>query len=247
MELIGISLKALDVILTSISVVIGFILSFIGIQQTRNARKEIANNRSKMEEEHIMGKLVSYLNNTYLTFCYTVFDSNSNGYSSAIPIVNYNIFEVGRLADYGDTGYFSEKDNDSIMMNRTKYEYDTAKVMFEEGVIKLFDLTQYINNPYMPRTVADELSIFVAMFHEEVELPMNTIVGRNELVLVRPFNNEKHFQMKKAVNVQGDAYKTWSSLKGHSKSLTDAIVKWYNDNHIKNINLRIDYNHTGEL
>lgn len=236
----------IEAVLSAVSVVIGFILSFIGIQQTRHARKEIATNRAKMEEERVMGKLVSYLNNTYLTFCYTVFDAHSNGYSSAIPIVNYNIFEVGKLANYGDTGYYSENDYDREMMSRTKYEFDTAKVMFEEGVTKLFDLAPYINNPYMPKIVADELSLFIAMFRCEVELPMETIVGRNELVLVRPYNNEKHFKMTHAVNIEGDVYKSWSSFKGHSKALTDAIIKWYSDNRIKNINLRIDYNHTGE-
>lgn len=240
----------IEVIISSISVVIGFVLSFIGIQQTRNARKEIATNRVKMEEERIMGKLVNYLNNTYLTFCFAVFDYGDDnqlqGGGGEISGVNYNIFEVGHLADYGDTGFDSKNDSDAVMMNRTKYEFDTAKVMFDESVNELFNIGHFVNNPYMPNVVADELSEFVAMFRSEVEFQKEKVMGRYEVVIVRPYNNETHFNMKKAVCVHGDAYKTWSSFKGYAKSLSNTIIKWYADNHIKNINIRIDYNHTGE-
>lgn len=242
--------QIIEKIVDALPILIGFILSFIGIQQTRNARKEIATNRVKMEEERIVGKLVNYLNNTYLTFCFAVFEiGDDNQFHSGggeIPGVNYNIFEVGHLADFGDTGFDSENDSDTTMMYRTKYEFDTAKVMFDEGVNKLFNLGYFVNNPYMPNEIADELSVFVALFHNKVNLPMDTIIGRNELVLVRPYNNRRNFKMRTAINVQGDAYKTWSSFKGHSKSLTDAIRKWYADNHIKTINIRIDFSHTGE-
>lgn len=240
----------IEVIISALSVIIGFILSFIGIQQTRNARKEIATNRVKMEEERIVGKLVNYLNNTYLTFCFAVFDNgDDNQFHSGggeISGVNYNIFEVGHLADFGDTGFDSENDSDTTMMHRTKYEFDTAIVMFDEGVNELINIGQFVNNPYMPNVVADELSEFVAMFRREVEFPIEQVRGKYEVVLVRPYNNERIFDLKKAVSVQGDAYKTWSSFKGHAKSLTNTIIKWYADNHIKNINIRIDYNHTDE-
>lgn len=242
--------QIIEKIVDALSILIGFILSFIGIQQTRNARKEIATNRVKMEEERIVGKLVNYLNNTYLTFCFAVFEiGDDNQFHSGggeIPGVNYNIFEVGYLADFGDTGFDSENDSDTTMMHRTKYEFDTAIVMFDEGVNELINIGQFVNNPYMPNVVADELSEFVAMFRREVEFPIEQVRGRYEVVLVRPYNNERQFNMKKAVSVQGDAYKTWSSFKGHSKSLTDAIRKWYADNHIKTINIRIDFSHTGE-
>ncbi len=219
----------------------GVVLSFVGCRQAFKARKEIASVRMKENQEIIMSKLVAYFNSTLFVIRFSSLDEQGYCCGSEGPLLRYNLFEIGKLAEYGDTGYGSENDNDEKMMWLTMTGYDEAKVVLDPSYHCFLNAKEFIDDAYIPSSVADALCLFTAKYSDIVEFPLKNY-DNNKLVIVIPNGNvNRVLTYKRVCVIENFAFISWQNFKNMAHTLTESIIQWYTINGIKNPNLRMDF------
>ena len=195
----------------------------------------------KERQEEAMSKLVSWLNNDQVSIVFASLDQQGKYGGHSSPLLKYNIFEIGKLAEYGDTGFNSEKDSDREMTYRTMVEYDDARVVVDASYRAIIDVSRFIDDVYIPKSVSDELCSFAVKYADVLELPL-PYYENDKLVIINPggfYSRKTTYQG--VCMLQSYSCISWLNLKNSAKSLTSAIEKWYLDNGIDNPNIRIDF------
>lgn len=167
----------------------------------------------------------------------TFWEKNNQGGAGRGFGINYNIFEVGSL-------YKTTEINPTTNKNIGFPDFDDEPVFFEEGSEQILDIKQFIDNPFIPKHIADCLLNFYCSGTRVEELGEETLqFVAAESNILEEKDKLKEDVVKKAHVKIGKAFalRSWENLKILSFNLTEFVKKWFDEHGIKDLNIRIDY------
>ncbi|WP_282126998.1 hypothetical protein [Marinifilum flexuosum] len=198
-------------------------------------RIEYLKNHTKSKQIEVVCDLVEKLNSSRIKIEAVRFEKGT-AYGQSRTLL-YNIFEIGDLLKPGKKGVFN--------VDIDFKEYDDFKVLFDSQSNQIWELKEFINNPFLPKEIADELISFYSIrcvLKDRKELEDS----RAKIIVLK----SKCFEMGKISEkieypdfIEGSAIalESWLQLKSYSLKLTHTISYWFKKNGIDDINLRIDY------
>ena len=182
-------------------------------------QKAVASNHAKQKQVEVMSKLVEKLNKTKIKLVFR--ESTETVNVGTVPGVFLNVFELALL---------NESDDDEINWK----SFDDCVVYLSERQSVLDFIGDFVDNPFVPDTIANELLHFYVSKPKEKEM----IHGR---FVILGDETDEVVNFHNCYETKSDAFKNWNSLKTHSERLTDTVRKWFKQNHIGNCNIRMDY------
>jgi hypothetical protein len=200
-------------------------------------RKEFLRNQTKTKQIEVMSNLITELNTLKIKIEAWRFNTDLTATGTGWTL-NYNLFEIADL--YTTT----EKDYRGAPVNFE--DYDDQPVLFEMKSNQIGDIKKFIDNPFLPKAIADRLVDFysqssIPITREEIsETPTSVI-----LLTTNYYEKEKAPSpvVKKRHYIKSHAlvFESWLNLKAHSHELMKAIKGWFLKHGIDDVNLRIDY------
>lgn len=235
-ELLNLPPEAVEGISSWAQVVISFFTFLVAMFTFYLAimvRKRIFKIETVKKQVEVVTELVNELNfsRIYVEGWET---SESGGIGSSFAI-NYNIFEIGDLLRKGKGKY--------IWGNPSLSEFDDEIIILDHGTNQIWDIKSFINNPFLPKSIADELLNF---YSRQVTVQKKSEQQYSKYVLLASGIFEKgkvrqDYKDRDHFIGDADALKTWLNLKTYANNLSKILDKWFRSHGIKDINLRIDY------
>jgi hypothetical protein len=155
--------------------------------------------------------------------------------------VLYNIFEVGNLLDTKQVNRLTNKTVDYK-------EYDDMRILLENDSNQLLNIKKYVDNPFLPKSIANKLILFYFTSHETVN--RTNLEGSAFVVKTSIFEDGKHLKREnisdsdlllgKVYENSGFASATWLNLKTNARKLTKEVDEWFKKHGINDVNLRTD-------
>ncbi len=189
-------------------------IAYKTLRMAKEVQQAIASNHAKEKQVETMCELVAFLNDARIRVVFRINTDGSN--MRGEDGVSYNLFEIG---------YLNEND-----MNWS--DFDDCKVFFSQNTNKIVDVVDYINNPFIPKKIADELKKFVVF-----ELG-DSSTQRGEVVFICSDEKES-FDYKTGKEIVRPSF-TWATLKQQSQKLTKVVSDWFKENNIDDFNIRCD-------
>jgi len=191
--------------------------------------REFSKNHAKAKQVEVMCELLEVLNTSKI-YLFFQFYSKGGGMGADSFSIFYNIFEIGKLLNN------KEVTRSGKTLNRG--DYDNAQVFINGKCHNLIDINKYVDNPFVPRNIADLLVNFRLNDSNAVSID-ELLKNDNDIVVINSIDSEASFD--KLMIPTCEALKTWLGLKSYSHNLIVEIEKWFKDKGIDDINLRIDY------
>jgi hypothetical protein len=214
----------------SIGEVIITIVGLCTLLVALKVHREFAKNHARAKQVEVMSDLLEVLNTSKIYIFFQSY-SKSGGMGADSTSIFYNIFEIGNLLKSKEVNKLSGKP-----LNRN--DYDDAPVLINSKCKNLIDINQYIDNPFVPRNIADLLVNF--RFNDLIAVCIEELMkDDNDIVVINSIDAEPNFDKLMIPNCE--ALKTWLGFKSYSHNLIIEIEKWFKDKGIDDINLRIDY------
>lgn len=207
--------------------IITVILTLLTFLLARKVHYEFSRNHAKSKQVENMSDLVEFLNSTKIELRFIQCQS-PGGPISEVPNLEFNIFEIGDLLQNKSINYWSEPTNFK--------EYDDCKVFISFESDKFIDIKRFIDNPFIPRKIADRLLAFFVI--ETRTLTLDDLVN-SSIVVINSSSQEMKYDFFKEANCE--AMKSWLNLKTHSNSLALEIARWFLSKGIDDFNLRVDF------
>ena len=205
-------------------------LSYLTFRLAIKVHKEFLKNHAKSKQVEKMSDLVEFLNNTKIYLIFTNFYPNG-GIGGTSYDTYYNIFEIGDLLGNKTLHNLTERTIDNS-------DYDDFPVYLDSGSQQIMDIKKFVDNPFVPKQIADKLFDFFVIKYEIIELS-GLVENKTSAVILNSAENNDDFKNFKETNCE--ALKSWLSLKTHSKNLTKIISEWFLEKGIDDYNVRIDY------
>lgn len=127
-------------------------------------------------------------------------------------------------------------------------EYDDYTVLFKSNSNQIWLIKKYIDNPFLPVNIVDELINFYVTYTQTIT--RETLGEGEEQAIILDSgileDNKKPTNYSESDYFQGiaTALLSFLSLKTCSKNLTQIIRKWFKLHGISEVNLRFDYKNT---
>ncbi|MNJ87457.1 hypothetical protein D3C87_49770 [compost metagenome] len=219
--------------LTFVSVIIAIVTLYIAIL----ARKEFLRNQTRTKQVEVMSDLISELNTLKIGIEAWTFkqDLSASGRGWSL---NYNLFEIADL--------FTTKEVDFRGVPVNFEDCDDEPVLFDRKSNQIGNIKKFIDNPFLPKAIADKLINFYSPFSDSItreeicRTPQNII-----LLTTNCFETEKApiNKTEGSYYIKGNAivFGSWLNLKAHSYELMKEINQWFVKHGIDDVNLRIDY------
>jgi hypothetical protein len=195
-------------------------ISAITYLLTRNTNRRFARNEFVKKQIQEVTDLTSYLNGELFEVRFTSFSGNgssSNTYTT-------NIFEIKNLESIELLDHFIDQ---PIAFSRTSNQ--------------ILDIKKYITNPFIPSSIADELSKFYSFNNGDITAEQ--VEGELVIVINSKIFEETDFQ--KLANAQARlrdpsafAFESFENLIACSRLLEKAIVSWLQKYKVDEINIR---------
>lgn len=235
--LLGLSPEQWDRIQSFVQTIVGVLTIFIiylTFRLSRRVRKEFLKNQTKSKQVEMMSQLVQNLNQSKITIEGWFYNKTGGGGSSWDK--QYNIFEIGDLKD---------KNEISLSMSLNLNEYDENAVLFDRNTNQIWNIKSFIDNPFIPKTIADELMNFYSSSFEIIAID-DLQKNEEEIVMLKSgiFEDGRiREELRDGMLIKGNAIalKSWLNLKSFASNLTQQINKWFVNNGIDDLNLRIDF------
>lgn len=202
---------------------ISFLVSCLSFYISFNTYKNFVRNEFIKKQIQVVTDLVSYLHEDSFQLSFTRY--NANG--SASGQYKTTIFELSELK-------IVEKDRDF-------YE---NPICFGRNCNQVLDVKKFIHNPFLPKSIADELVNFYSRNHIDVNI--SSLNGDKVIIL-----DSKHFEKglfelpdtKSRIIKHSTAFalQTYENLCACSANLEKSIVKWLEKYKVKEINIRKDF------
>jgi len=208
---------------------LGIIVSLLTLYLAFKINRKFAWNHLRTKQIDHICELIEYLNKTKISITFSTY-SGGGAYSGSGNSVLFNIFEIGRY--------------DIIEQNGLNSEYEEEPVLFYHKCNQIFDISNFIDSPLIPRKIADELLNFhntkcFILRNNEIETNSNFVELQTEILDKNSIFNEK----VEGSLIQGNAiaFASWLNLKEYSNSIKKVIGTWLIDNGIKDNNIRQDF------
>lgn len=200
----------------------------------KKARREFLRNQALSKQMLVVNELIAALNDSKIEIEPWIF-SKTGGIGSKWKI-KYNIFEIGDLLIRNEKSIFGSLDFN---------EFDDMTVVFDNTSNQICDIKKYINNPFLPKNIGDQLMNFYSTnltilkadsLREKEEKIVILKSGIFELEKIEETMNPHDYLESNAL-----AMESWLNLKTHSNYLKKTFIEWFESNGIYDVNLRIDY------
>lgn len=201
-------------------------------------RQEFLRNQTRTKQVEVMTSLITALNTLKVDIQGWSFNSDNGAVGSGWT-VKYNLFEIADLYTTTEVDWRGQKVNFS--------EYDDQPVLFERKSNQIADIKTYIDNPFLPKAIADRLMEFFTVSCEAVE---RTTLGQTRADIIvfttGVFDIERDAWNKPDaapyyLESNALAFRTWLNCKAHANGLMQEISDWFKKHGINDMNLRIDY------
>jgi hypothetical protein len=199
---------------------LSLLISAITYLLTRHTNRRFARNEFVKKQIQEVIELTSYLNGELFEVRFTSFSDNgssSNTYTT-------NIFEIKNLEAIDLLHHFIDR---PIAFSRTSNQ--------------ILDIKKYITNPFIPSSIADELSKFYSFNNGDITA--DQVEGELVIVINSKIFEETDFQ--KLANGQARlrdpsafAFESFDNLIECSRLLEKAIVSWLQKYKVDEINIR---------
>jgi hypothetical protein len=187
---------------------------------TRQTNRRFARNEFIKKQIQEVIDLTSYLNGELFEVRFTSF---SDGGSSSSTYTT-NIFEIKNLETVEIVQHFIDK-----------------PVAFSRTSNQILNIKEFITNPFIPVTIADELSKFYSFNNSDI----TTEQVEGELIIVINSKTFEETDFQKLANPQARlrdpsafAFNSFDNLIECSKRLQKAIVSWLEKYEVDQINIR---------
>lgn len=191
----------------------------------RNIFKRYGQQQFLNQQINLVSDLVLKLN----THKIKVKTSTLTSKGGSASIYSLNLFELARCRK-SKPGLFEE--------------WLDAPVFFEIGSNQIFDLNTYINNPFLPKSIADRLLDFSPNYYNI--LNKNSLYEKTKIVFLEtnisyPEDYNTSNTLEPSILNQGNsvAFYTWMSTIECAIQLEKCINDWINFHKINNLNIRI--------
>lgn len=113
---------------------------------------------------------------------------------------------------------------------------------------QLSDIKKFIDNPFLPQTIADELVKFYSSNSTSIEttnvvpprrIVIKTQIFRPSMFEYLPQNADKTIRSNNAF-----ALENWENFKACSENLENVLRNWLNKYKVKEVNIRKDFKHS---
>lgn len=206
--------------LSAIFSIIAIIISVIAL----NNHTKIDYKKKQLET---LTELIKSLHNEYFNISIVKY-SVSGGSSSTIYTIN--LFEIDNL----------------IKLKYNWFEaYMKDRVLFKGNSNQIANIKKFIDDPFLPKNVADELMKFYSipptLYIKTIGLEIDQTYIEIES---KYFENNIYENSEKSFNLRvlnGFAFKTLTNMVECSISLENSIIKWFKDNNVNELNIRKDY------
>jgi hypothetical protein len=177
-------------------------------------------------------ELIKSLHRDYIEINFSKFVESGDGSSGAAYTAT--IFEVVELSK--NLKEINERFCDSI-------------VLFKGKCNQVLDIKDYIDNPFTPKTIADNLlgfysTSYVGAVYSEVGTTHYECVqiqtNNNEPTIIQYYDEKDHFIHGNAI-----ALRSWESFIVCSENLKRSIEDWFSENGVKDLNIRVDFKQIG--
>lgn len=202
-------------------------ISILGLLNTINNNSKFARNEFIKKQISVVIDLVSHLHNNILTIEFTTFH---NGGGISCGVYNATILELPILK-----------------ISTFDKEFFEQQVYFSGGCNQLSDIKKYIDNPFLPQSIADELINFYSTRSEVIKVthitPSQKLVIKT--VFFSPNRHDQSVLDTESIIRKGNAFalENWENLKACSTNLEEALRKWLNKYKVSEINIRKDFKH----
>lgn len=173
-------------------------------------------------------KLIEHLHNDSFKLSFSALANNG----SRAENITLNVFEVSHL---------SKSD--------FRNNYNNLPICFGKGSNQILDMKSFIQNPFIPKSISDELVNFYSVDYDIIDT--KEIKGYDELECIvisnkydeNVFTNKDDEISSKYKQSSVTALKDWESLKECSKTLEKKIKSWLLNHGIKqeDVNIRADF------
>lgn len=179
-------------------------------------------------------ELIGSLHNDSIKLCFA-FLTSDGGYTGEDSIMN--VFEIASVSK-------------SVKVDWKKH--NDLPIYFESRSNQIFDLKKFIQNPFIPKSISDELvkfySIHYDFFDASKEISADQDIVQAVIISSLHYDESYHslpeFEQQSIYkNTSAVALQNWLSLTNCSISLQESITNWLINNGIKkeDVNIRTDF------
>jgi hypothetical protein len=124
---------------------------------------------------------------------------------------------------------------------------DNKPVFFENKCNQLLDIKKHIDNPFMPKKIADLLDNFYSSWiHEKIRITDfkendKAILIKSKFLVEDIYFNKTSLAPYHAYLSNAFAYESWGNFKKCSLNLEESISEWFKNNDIYDLNIRRDF------
>jgi hypothetical protein len=201
----------------------------------KKVRREFLRNQALSKQMVVVNELIATLNDSKIEIdAWYYSKTGGDGFSNRNK--QFNIFEIGDLLI---------RNEKSIHGSFDFHEFDKVKVIFNNTSNQICNIKKYINNPFLPKNISEQLMNFYSTnltivkadyLREKEEKIVVLKSGVFELEKIEETMNPHDYLESNAL-----AMESWLNLKTHSNYLKKTFIEWFESNGIYDINLRIDY------
>jgi hypothetical protein len=185
--------------------------------------RNFVRNEFVKKQIQVVTDLVSHLHEDSFHLSFTRY--NVNGYAAGDYITT--IFELSELK-------VLEKDE----------EFFENPICFSRNCNQVLDIKKFVRNPFLPKSIADELVNFYSRNHIDVNIAS---LNGDKVIII----DSKHFEKglfeipdpKSRIIKHSTAFalQTYENFRTCSINLEDAITKWLKSYKVQEINIRKDF------
>jgi hypothetical protein len=201
-------------------------------------RQEFLRNQTRAKQVEVMTNLITELNTLKVDIQGKSFD-NEGGSVGSGWMVKFNLFEIADLYTNSEVDWRGAKVNFG--------DYDDQPVLFDRGSNQIGNIKLFIDNPFLPKPIADRLMEFFTVACEAVERTTLTQANSNIIVFTTGIFDPERDAWNKPnsgsyyLESNALAFRTWLNCKAHANGLMQEISDWFKKHGIDDMNLRIDY------
>lgn len=203
---------------------VSFLVSCSSLYVSFSAYMNFARNEFIKKQIQVVTDLVSYLHEDFFRLSFTHYNNRNGSIAGIYPTT---LFELSELK-------IKEKD----------VAFFENPICFSKNCNQVLDIKKFINNPFLPKSIADELEKFYSRNH--INISIASLNGDKVIIL-----DSKHFEKglfeipdpKLRIIKQSAAFAllTYENFCTCSVNLENAIIKWLKIYKVKEINIRKDF------
>jgi hypothetical protein len=219
--------KLVELFLDNWLAIMAIIVSIRAYYFSKKVHNEFLNNTARAKQLEAVQSLISLLNESKVEIWFF------QGASGSANAVKYNVFEIAALLN-------NKAKNINVTVDYC--HYDDAKVLFSPNSEQIFDIIKFIDNPFIPKKIADELINFHNSGYELIDA-IELMESDKKYVKINSRISFSDATQRSGKLIEGDmtSSMTWLNLKEHSNKLLQLLRAWFSENEVKDENIRVDF------